>query len=304
MTMPTFFVVGAAKSGTTALHRALERHPEVFVPLQKETNFFALSGKKPAFQGPLDAETINRFSIWRRDDYERLFSSAGRHAAIGEVCPLYLYSDVAAQAIHDHVPDATIVIVLREPVSRAFSAYQHLVRDGRETHSFREAVAREPDRIAAHWEWFWHLTAVSTYSPQVERYLERFGRGNVRFFLHEELLDAPERVLGELADFLNIARHGFSRVEPQNVSGVPTRWASGLHGALYRPGPMNTALRRILPARLRKRWSEGFKGVALERASVDTDVASDLAERFAPDVQRLERMTGLDLARWKEAWRT
>jgi len=84
--MPAFFVVGAAKAGTTALHNILLQHPNVFLPQMKETNYFAFQGETVDFKGPLDDQTINRFSITAAADYASLFDPAAPGQRSGEVC--------------------------------------------------------------------------------------------------------------------------------------------------------------------------------------------------------------------------
>ena len=87
MTLPDFFVIGAPKAGTTALHAALARHPQLFLSTIKEPKFFLCDGPPPHEGGPGDAHSYREW-IWRRDDYERLFDAAppgtlrGEHSAL------------------------------------------------------------------------------------------------------------------------------------------------------------------------------------------------------------------------------
>ena len=96
--LPTFLVIGAARSGTTALYLYLRQHPNVFMAQGKETNFFAFEGEALDFRGP-GAEFVNN-SVATFDEYQRLFADAPEAAAIGEASPLYLYAPRAAERIH------------------------------------------------------------------------------------------------------------------------------------------------------------------------------------------------------------
>src|SRR3954452_18181658 len=133
MTMPNFLILGAAKAGTTALYHYLKQHPEVCMSEIKETNFFALMGKPLDFRGPGDDEHINRFSVTTWGDYQSRFPDRTDARAVGEASPLYLYSPDAPGRIARWMPKAKLVVILRDPVARAYSAFLHLVRGGRGT---------------------------------------------------------------------------------------------------------------------------------------------------------------------------
>ena len=85
MALTNFFVVGAPKAGTTALHKALARHPQLFMSPVKEPKFFLCDGPPPNQGGPGDAHSYREW-IWRPDDYERLFAAAPAGALRGERC--------------------------------------------------------------------------------------------------------------------------------------------------------------------------------------------------------------------------
>src|ERR1700733_5281861 len=91
VTLPDFLVIGAPKAGTTALHAALARHPGLYLSAVKEPKFFLTDGPPPARGGPGDAQTY-REHIWRRADYEALFSAAPAGGLCGEATPFYPYA--------------------------------------------------------------------------------------------------------------------------------------------------------------------------------------------------------------------
>ena len=147
MTIPNFIVLGAAKAGTTALYHYLGQHPEVCMSRTKETNFLALKDDPLDFRGPGDRDYITRFSVTTLDGYRDQFRGCGAKPAIGEASPLYLYSPKAPGLIGEVVPDAKLIVILRNPIDRAYSAFLHLVRDGRETVlDFGEALRLEDER--------------------------------------------------------------------------------------------------------------------------------------------------------------
>src|ERR1700683_2812112 len=125
MAMPDFFIAGVPKAGTTALHPALARHPELYMSPVKEPKFFLTDGPPPAEGGPGDAKTY-REHIWRRSDYEALFSQAPAGKLRGESTPFYLYNQQAQVRIKALIPGARLIVVLRDPVERAHSNWTHL----------------------------------------------------------------------------------------------------------------------------------------------------------------------------------
>jgi hypothetical protein len=294
-----FLVVGAAKSGTTALHEILKRHPRLCLPRIKETNFFALAGEQVDFQGPLDDYTINRFSITDWEEYQAQFATSNS-ALKGEVCPLYLYSPKASQEIARRVPNARIIIILRNPVDRAYSNYLHLVRDGRETLSFFEALGQEEERISMNWEWFWHIKRQGYYSAQVQRYLDTFPAHQVKVFIYEHFFSEAQNGLREMLEFIGLDGKDAGPVSARyNVSGRPVHWVRPIYDLLMRPGLINHSLRAVLPELLRKNLSSGFKRLVVRHESMDDEIREKLYQEYARDIDTLEGIIGQSLSVWR-----
>lgn len=144
--VPNFFIVGAAKSGTTSLYHYLKQHPEIYMSPVKEPKYFLASINKFPHNGPGDIE-VDKKIIRTWDEYLKLFSNASVEKCIGEAsCGYLYYCELVAPSIKRISPEAKIIIVLRNPVERAFSAYCYLFREGRETLSFEEALKIEEER--------------------------------------------------------------------------------------------------------------------------------------------------------------
>jgi hypothetical protein len=119
--LPDFLLIGAPKAGTTALHAALARHPELFLSRVKEPKYYLCGDSPPpAYKGPGDAHS-NREWIWQRQAYLDLFAEAGEDQRAGESTPFYLYNRDARRRIAADLPNARLVAVLRDPVDRAYS---------------------------------------------------------------------------------------------------------------------------------------------------------------------------------------
>jgi hypothetical protein len=124
---------------------------------------------------------------------------------IGEASPLYLYSPHAACLIKQHVPDAKMLVILRNPVDRAYSAFVHLVRDGRETtRDFGEALAQEDARIAEGWEHIWHYKRMGLYYEQLKRYFDLFGRDRIKVSLYYDFKTRPVELMRGILGFLEV----------------------------------------------------------------------------------------------------
>jgi hypothetical protein len=149
LALPDFLVIGAPKAGTTALHAALARHPDLYMSPVKEPKFFLTDGPPPNRGGPGDVQTY-REHIWRREDYEALFSAAQAGALRGESTPFYLYDRGAQRRIRALIPQAKLIVLVRDPVERAHSNWTHLWSAGREpVGDFVRACAEEDRRVAA-----------------------------------------------------------------------------------------------------------------------------------------------------------
>lgn len=221
-------IIGAAKAGTTSLYHYLNQHPQVYMTPTKETNYFALAGQALDYRGPGDQDYISRFSVTTPEAYAAQFRGHAGERAVGEASPLYLYDPQTPERLRRSVPDVRLVAVLREPVARAYSAFSHLVRDGRETAgSFAEALAQEDARVAGGWEHIWHYARMGRYAEQLRRYDALFAPEQLRVYLHEDLLTRPHEVMRDLLDFLEVdptllpnqsVRHN---VSSQGVPGLP-----------------------------------------------------------------------------------
>ena len=116
MALPDFLVIGAPKAGTTAVHAALARHPALYMSAVKEPKFFLTDGPPPTKGGPGDVATY-REHVWRRADYEALFEPAPAGALCGESTPFYLYDQAAQLRTHALVPEARLIVILRDLIN-------------------------------------------------------------------------------------------------------------------------------------------------------------------------------------------
>src|SRR5437764_4019648 len=217
--MPNFFIVGAARSGTTSLDRYLSQHPQIFITPRKEVHFFA-ADQFPR-TGPGD-EGLNRRVIKDGDQYAQLFAGVAGEKAIGESSVFYLCFPGTAERIAQAVPDAKIIVLLREPVDRAYSSYMHLVRDGREHLGFEEGLSHEGERRQKGFEPMWWYKELGLYYKQVKRYLDVFGTQRVKVVLYDEFCLNTVQVVRDVFAFLGVKEDVIIDTSVRyNVAGVP-----------------------------------------------------------------------------------
>lgn len=301
MTMPNFLMIGAQKSGTTALYAYIEQHPQVFTSEIKEPGFFAFEGERANYAGPRDASG-ERYRVRDLTRYQALFRNVKGETRIGEASNVYLYIPQAAARIQHYIPRAKLIAVLRNPVDRAYSAYRHLVRDGREPlESFEESLAAEEARIAANWHPHWHHKQRGFYYEQMKRYFDRFERDQIAVYTYDDFRADPRGVLRSIFVFLGIAPDFDPDMSVKhNVSGLPK--SPLLHAALARPSAAKDFIKRLLPAVSRQRLRAAVmdRNIVAREPKVAEETRRKLAEIYREDILKLETLIDRDLSSWRQ----
>ena len=295
MVMPNFLVIGAMKSGTTALYYYLEQHPQIYMSPIKEPNFFCYEGQVVA----------DRNSITQIGDYQDLFKGVSDEKAIGEASHCYLYEPRAVERIEHYVPEAKLIAILRNPVDRAHSHFLHLVRNGTEPLTdFAQAIREETG--ARQKEMFQDYVGVGLYHDQLKRYFDAFGRDRIRVYLYEDLSNAPIDTLQDAFRFLEVEDSFVPDVSvKRNVSGYPKYKI--LDKFLRKPKVAKQAIKLYLPTGLRWRLSEAFDNLKtrnlIEPPPVQPEVRRQLIEVYREDILKLQELICRDLSGWHETRR-
>jgi hypothetical protein len=300
MALPDFFVAGAPKAGTTALHAALAQHPGLYLSPVKEPKFFLTDGPPPAQGGPGDARTY-REHIWRQPDYEALFSDAPAGTLRGESTPFYLYSHGAQQRIRALVPDAKLIAVLRDPIERAHSNWAHLWSAGLDPiDDFVRACEAEDQRMAAGWADFWHYLQLGMYGRQLEHLYTMFPRRQVLVFRYRAMITDPVELLDTVCAFLGVEQRLIGQVPRQNVTAHPE--PTGRHRTVGRLLRAGSAVTSRLPghpgAALLDRIERSLQADAQPRQPLTWAERQALIPRFEADIRLLESLTGEDFSDW------
>ena len=299
MPLPTFVVIGAAKSGTTSLHRYLRSHPEIFVTEHREPSFFAHEGQQLDFRGPGDDEWSFVTDI---NAYLHLFDGAEGYRVVGEVSPRYLYFERACERIKHYVPEAQVIAVLRHPVERAYSHFlMNRDRQCEPEANFRRAIEREKERADLGWGWDWRYVEAGLYHKQLERYFQLFGKEKMKIFLYEEYSSNSGAFFTELFDFLGVD----SSFRPDTTvryrtAGLTRSYA--FQAFIDRPGGVKSLAKRIMPTALTKGVKARIASWNKARPDPLTEtVRQEVFEHyFEDDCKKLEGLIGKDLSQWTQ----
>lgn len=294
---PNFFIVGAAKCGTTSLYRYLEQHPEVYVSPLKEPNWFS----RAYAPGRIS-------SVTSEAEYLDLFEGRDGELAAGEASVSYLWDEKAPWRIKQAVPEARIIAILRQPVERALSDYAQAVRWYGETLPLLDALQQGYHAQPKVYGVTRLYTDFGFYARQVGRYLDAFGDERVRVFFYEDLEEDPRALLRAVLEFLE--------VEPGYADSIETdvrynRHSTPKQGPLYRvtegifksrafQSPEFRALRaRLIPnAKLRFRIRQSLRFKEAAKPEMDPESRRFLMDLYADDIRELQGLVGRDLEHW------
>ncbi|MBC6477742.1 MAG: sulfotransferase [Hormoscilla sp. GM7CHS1pb] len=298
MVMPNFLIIGAAKSGTTALYNYLKQHPEIYMSPAKEPRFFAFEGEKLNFQGVTSGM---KNSITNLADYQALFKGVSREKAIGEASTIYLDIPKTVDRIKHYIPDAKLIAILRNPVDRAYSHFSMQIREAREPiMDFSKALACERKRIQDNWIPGFHYASKGLYYSKIKRYFDAFNREQIRVDLYEELKTDSLGLIQDIFSFLEVDKTFVPDTSIRfNVSGIPKNRM--IHNFLGRPNPIKKALKPLLPKKLRNRLSASIKQRNLTKLPpMSPEVRQELIEVYREDILMLQDLLERDLYSWLE----
>lgn len=292
---PDFLIVGAAKSGTTSLYNYLSKHPKIHIPDVKECRFFSQLQKN--FVG-LGAEFFVNEGI---TDEETYFSLFDENKVCGDISNDYLYyHKQSIRNIKKYLAsDIKIIIILRNPIDRAYSNYMHHVRDGWENKTFEEALLSENQRIRDNWSWSYHYFNTGLYYNQVKSYLDNFK--NVKILIYEDLKE--QKIIDEILQFLNLTSidYTFSK-EKQNISGVPK---SILVNKILNNKRLSIIISKLLKQLIDKKSRQqllNFRlkllNANLKQIKMKASTRQNLSNKFSHDINKLSVLIDRDLSNW------
>ena len=323
--LPNFFVIGAPRSGTTSVYEYLHAHPDVFMSTTKEPDFFAhpaldevhpVSGASTSGSLRDDAQASEQLAA-ELPIYEGLFSGASDESRVGEASAVYLGHPTAAWHLREYVPDAKLIVILRDPAERAHSHVVHAKRiyaeqgaaspEGAEGRSIDEEFQRAvqvaatdgmPESTISEPE-IW--VRAGFYHAHLTRWFELFDRDQFAIFLFEDLRNDAAGVMKTVYDHLGIdAAFALPTTEAFNASVVPKN--QKLFRAFTTANPVMKRGRAMAPPRVRAfavRTRNKYLGS--EKPQVEDELSATLRSIYREDTLRLQDLIGRDLTSWVDA---
>ena len=280
------------------MFETLSKHPGIFIPQRKECRYFSCTLGEFAGPGPQYANTVIR----SLEEYQGLFKKAKPGQIYGDISPdyLYYYQNAVPKILKELNAQVPIIIVLRNPIDRAYSSYLYHLREGWENLSFEDALDAEEERRAANWAWGWSYVDIGLYAKQVKAYTDNFERVLVLLF-EEDVVTG--QATGKVLNFLNLEPY---QEDPDNVhaniSGYPQ------NHFLHRLMTDELVVRKVknvikatpLYARSKRIYQKVMKA-NLKKEEMASQTRLMLKEKFQEDVALLAEYTGLPVYNfWKE----
>lgn len=293
--LPDFMIVGAARSATTSLHYYLNSYEGISIPL-KEPWFFSYVDNPPGYSSPGAYNVISRL-----EDYISLYKNIPSSRIIGDASPSYLYTyDTTIRNIKDIYGELyeilKIIIVLRNPIERAYSHFMMHKRGYKEPLDFEEAIAPEiiAARLRDNWDIFYDYVGCGQYYAQVKAYIEAFP--HVKVLLYDDLTGGPGKALRELCEFLSVDFREDVKLGIYNKSGVPK--SDFLNGLINKQSLFKDFLMAVVPEQVRKRMKHKVYKFNMRSLKMNPKQEEYLSSAFGKDIENLSRLLNRDLSGW------
>lgn len=296
MNKPNFLIIGAAKSGTTSLYQYLGQHPSIYLSPIKETNFFATNfvEEEPNFEElnfTLKQARKLDFPITNLEAYQKLFDEVSpKQTAVGEVSPLYMNSFIAAKKIKSYLPDAKLIVVLRNPIDRAYSGYQMQLRQTDEDRSFASNL--DLDEI---------YIRTGFYYDQLKRFFDIFDRNKIKVLLFEDLKQNTLTYIQEIFEFLEVDNTFIPDMSMKfNQGGIPKN-KSLYDFLLYSQTSMTIrkGIKLFIPLQIRRKLGTKLNDTLLSKSQPLTpEVRETLKTIYLKDILKLEKLINKELQQW------
>lgn len=269
---PDFFIVGAPRSGTTSLHEYFKKIPEIFM-CPKECGYFS------------------KYCIGRVEtlqEYQKLFQNSTNKQLIGDATAIYLRDPETPKLIHDANPNAKIIILLRDPIERAYSHYLMFIKNEYETKSFSKQIRDYSNNGIKTGMFHDYIIMPSLYSNSVLKYVEIFGIKNVGVFLYEDFAKNTQKIVSEILEFLEIKTK-----LPENVGNIYNEYAKPLgetSKSIISNQTIKTLAKRFLTKSTRVSLTRSVLTKKGEKPTINIDDEKILHDLFIDDVKKLQKI--------------
>lgn len=300
---PQFMIIGAGKSGTTALFEYLNQHPDVFMPRVKETNFMSLEGKRsiPIEEDPEMLEYYPH-SVFDMETYLGLYEDCPDGITAGEASPMYLYKNDAHLKIKEYCPEAKMIAIFRNPAERLYSRYLHLAREGIQPEGWPESVF---DKSSIWWRRD-DLLLEGYYYKHLSKFMETFPREQFKIFLYDDLRNNQKQVIYDIFEFIGVDPDFEPDTSTEhNKSGfIKNKFLNGLIG---NDSPLKNFVAKVAPGFVESlRRNDKLKGRVLEarnknlvRPKYEAEIKKRITDEiYKEDLLKFEKLIGRDISHW------
>lgn len=272
--LPSFFVVGPPRTGTSWLHDVLSQHTVLPYPT-KETRFFD--------------KHFDRGFDWYRAHY----SVSTENRLVGEVAPTYFVSNLARERIAERVPAARVICIFRNPVDRLVSLYRVKRAYGMIPWNFEEAIVRDSELLES-----------SKYSTNLKAWLQTLGKDRVLATVYDDLRDEPQAYLDRVADFIDLPRFELSAsqmgpVFASETMTLPRNYYRTRSALMMAEWLKQRQLDTVVAAVKKSPLLKFVLGGGPPFAELSCDLSLKLHDHFRPEVEELETLLQRELSAWK-----
>lgn len=296
--LPNFLIVGAAKSGTSSLHNYLNQHPDIFMPSFNEAG---LNVKEPHFFVKESIHNRLHFGVWNWESYIKLFEKANSHKAIGEASVFYLYyAQEAIENIKKYLnEDVKIIMILRNPVDRAYSAYRHVSKGLKENQSFEQALEIEEKRFNNNSDItpMIRYKDMGLYYKMVKEYLSAFK--HVHIILHDDFSKNTESELKKIYNFLKIDKNiTVDHSIKYNIGDL--QWSNNfIKSIILSNSFLKQVIKKIFGKKIKNSiWKLISVFYKTKATTIRKETRDDLLDFFKDDIIQLSKLIKRDLSAW------
>jgi len=303
--LPDFFIIGAAKSGTTSLAKYLAEHPQIYIPSQKEFHFFLFANQKPSYY---NNHILGPVLIYKLEDYLSFFKNTNDNIILGDCSVTYMYlygyrtviKNIKKYYPQNKLTNLKFISILRNPIDRAFSQYcTRLLNE--ENKPFIEACYIWEERKKRGWSIAYDYLGFSFYYEPLKAYMDEFGKKNVKIYLYEDLKEKPLELIRDVFIFLGVDLNfvPLNIGKKYNVSKIPK---STFHKIFYdltiRYNPIKPIAKKIFPENTKEKIKEISIKIFFKKPQLTFEIREKLKEVFKEDILKLQELIGRDLSHW------
>ena len=291
MTLPNFLIVGVQKAGTTSIYNYLREHPQVYMSSVKETNFLEKDWEN------LPPEQQNKNGIVTLEKYSELFAGVKDEIAIGEASPNYLFHyESSAARIKKYVPNAKLIVVLRNPVERAYSDHLMHMRDAIGYRSLSEQI-----KYSSHKSF---ILRKGFYYVPLKYYFDQFGQEQIKVFFYDDLRDNSQEFMQSIYQYLGVNDEFVpNTTRKAQVAKIPKN--KTINNLLNRKNILRSTtasiLKKVMSVETRQQLRDrliNLNSQTKKAVPLSAEDRQQLIELYREDILQLQDLVGRDLSKW------